>query len=152
LKEESASILLTLSRKYVADTTALEFIALYCSILETWDDIIDGDCPSRDAINSAFFSALISLPRNRFYAQHFARLSPLIEAGIYDWHTANALEASRAEGKLRFSYVLRSSVLAAVTAVIAICAGPAMAISANTEIRSRSEAWADYLKEHGAPT
>lgn len=72
---------------------ALAFILEYLAIAHIWDDLIDKDKELSDwDINFALWRALVNLPRNPFYRQHFDVLSQSIEAGIQSWWLSNQLE------------------------------------------------------------
>jgi hypothetical protein len=75
---------------------AVAFILAIHEIYELWDDLVDGDETTEPRINKAFYLAMVDLPRNGFYRQNFALLSPIIELSIIDWWTANKFE--RAQG------------------------------------------------------
>lgn len=132
------------------DADAIEFnMALY-QIVETWDDLIDKDKPALpEAINTAFYAALIRLPRNSFYQRNFALLNPVLESAILDWFTANALEAKRDIESLRASYMLRCGIQAVTVMCARIIGGLAWANSVNIKLRSSGDSWLEYSTEFG---
>lgn len=128
---------------------AARFLECWMSVIEIWDDLVDKDKPVTDTeINSAFFSALINIPRNGFYQANFARLNTIMESVITDWHTANALEATKDEVMLRTSYVMRCGAYAVISMCAAIVGGPEWGRAVNTELRSQPSEWAAYSAKH----
>ncbi|MTJ81732.1 MAG: hypothetical protein F8N37_12040 [Telmatospirillum sp.] len=127
---------------------AVVFIKMMCDILHTWDDLIDRDKPvDPEAINRAFFTALVTLPRDPFYAANFALLNPIVETAIYNWWTANLYEASSDEDRLRAAFILRSSYSDIATMCARIVGGPDWARTVGPEIHDHwhGEGWAKYL-------
>ncbi len=130
------------------DASAAEFLTALHQVVDLWDDLIDKDRPvSSDAINTAFYDLLVTLPRNAFYQRNFALLNPLIESAIIDWHTANALEASKQS--MQTAYGLRCSGQAVSIMVARIVGGPSFAENIALELRSAGDTWADYAAKHG---
>jgi hypothetical protein len=79
-----------------------------------WDDQIDRDKERTDAeINQGWVKALVSIPRNAFYRQHFDLLSPVIITAIGSWMTATQYEreAGACQDKLNVAFVIRSDYL-----------------------------------------
>jgi len=103
---------------------ALGFILEYFAICNVWDDLIDRDNPVSDwELNLAFYRALVTLPRNPFYQQHFAALSPIIESGIQNWWLANQLENNEAPQLREAANVLRVRVFDLVLKCAALTGG-----------------------------
>lgn len=128
--------------------SAIDFILAMHQIAETWDDLIDGDRETTPkAINAAFYTSLITLPRNPFYQQHFHELSPIVESAILDWHTANALEKRNSGDDLRTAYTLRCGAQMLTVMSARIIGGQDWAQNVNLEIRSVGDSWADYSKQ-----
>jgi hypothetical protein len=89
---------------------AAEFCITLVEILHTWDDLIDRDKPvSPEAINQAFWLALVELPLNPFYQVHFHDLIPCLMTAILNWHAANDMEATESEADKEIAFILRSS-------------------------------------------
>lgn len=129
-------------------TDAVNFIKTIFAIVETWDDLIDKDQAIDDgAINLAFRQALVDLPRNPFYREHFDRLSPLVESAIYDWLTANELEKQKAE--LQTAFGLRCTGQSLIVMSAAIIAGAEHAAQVNDEVRRTGETWKQYILNMG---
>ena len=132
------------------DGEAAALVLAIHGIVEIWDDLIDRDKPiSAESVNQAFYAALIAVPRNRFYQQHFTALSPIIESAILDWNTATALEAARDAEGLRTAFVLRCSGLALTVMCARIVGGVAWARQVNLELRQMGDTWAEYSSGFG---
>lgn len=79
-------------------------------ISQVWDDLIDRDRAVSDAqVNEAFWTALVSIPQNPFYAAHMIHLTPLLSQYIVDWMDATRLEGE-GEHEESIAFVLRDSV------------------------------------------
>lgn len=129
---------------------ATQFLLTVHKIVEAWDDLIDRDKATGDKeINGAFYAALITLPRNPFYAQNFMVLNPIMESAILDWHAANALEKMGSVERLRTSFVLRAAGMALTVMAAKIVGGVDWAAQVNTELRQMGDTWADYCAKHG---
>jgi hypothetical protein len=111
-------------RPYFKDNEdASLFITELFAIWHLWDDLIDKDKPLTDeAINKAFMSALITLPKNRFYQTYFVILNPIMENAFINWLGSNALEKSK--GDLSIAFDLRNSYVNIITACANIIGGP----------------------------
>lgn len=132
------------------NSDAIAFILAIHEIVELWDDLIDKDNEISDAtVNGAFYTALIGLPRNRFYSAHFVELNPILDQAIIDWQTATAFEARNNGDDVRRSYVLRSGFVALTVMAAKIIAGLDWAMHVNIEIRSSEEPWAQYASKFG---
>jgi len=129
---------------------AIAFVLDLWNVVCTWDDLVDKDKPRTDAeINAAFETALIDLPRNAFYAEHFNILNPLVASAILDWHTSNALNAAGGEQNVREAFHLRCSGYDIVTMSAKLIGGNELAIAANASLRTVQNEWPDYAKKHG---
>jgi len=115
------------------------------AISQAWDDLIDtGDAAG---MNGAMTAALVSLPANPFYREHFTHLQPLVQASIIDWLTANELERGSPHDKT-LAFVLRDSLTAVVIQCAAIVGGLPWAIANAPRIRRamQQEPLSHYLK------
>lgn len=101
---------------------ALAFCGLLNASVHFLDDVADGDRPlsARDA-ESAAWTLLVALPRNRFYAAHFAELNPLMANAITNWSLANRWEESGETGPA--SFILRSAYVDLITHTLTLCLG-----------------------------
>ena len=109
------------------DVVAAEFCAEVLHVLHFWDDLIDRDKPvSDDDINQAMWRALVELPRNAFYRQHFDQLNPVLMIAISDWLTATRAEREpdACLDKLVTTFVIRSSYLNVIVMAGIIVGGP----------------------------
>ncbi len=131
------------------DVDALAFLLGVHAIVEVWDDLIDGDKVVADTdINAAFYAALIILPRNAFYQRNFTLLNPVFEAAIFDWHTANSLEAKGGDD-LHTSYMLRCGVLMLTVMSARIVGGIEWAKKVGVELREMGDTYAEYSAQFG---
>lgn len=139
-----------LARWLKGDQEAIELILLFHGVAELWDDLIDKDKPiTHDAINSTFYAALVSIPRNGFYQRYFTLLNPVLETAILDWQTANTLEARRKDNDLSLSYGLRFTPLNLTTMAARIIGGPDWAQTVHLEFLDLREPFAEYAKAFG---
>ena len=87
--------------------SAVDFNLQLVDTLHVWDDLIDLDKPvSREDIHLAFRNALVLIPANAFYRQHFHQIHPLIDNLILNWLTANEMEDTQTQ--LDIAWVIRS--------------------------------------------
>lgn len=141
----SDNFFLSVSR---GDQSAAEFLSVVFDVAHVWDDLIDKDVDvADDAIDRAFFHALVTLPRNPFYAKHFDLLNPLLLAGMNNWHVANELEKSGTEEDLRIAFISRSGYIDLITQVAFLVGGSAWVREAGPAIRRfvHQEGWQAYL-------
>lgn len=148
-KPQQPSMEALLSKWLRDEPHAVSFILDLHRVIELWDDLVDGDkTPGRESVHSAFYAALVTLPRNLFYRQNFVQLSPLVESAIFDWLTANNLEAMGGE-HLQSSYILRCSMLTVTVMAAKILGGAAWAVEVNNELRTLGDTFAEYAAKHG---
>jgi len=130
---------------------ASNFLMTIVPLLHLWDDLIDKDKPvSDEAINAAFWDGLVTLPRNRFYREHFDDLNPILAVAIQNWQAANLMERERREPHIAF--IIRSSYVDLITMSALLCGGPAHAARMTPLIRefAHSEGFDAYLAALGA--
>jgi hypothetical protein len=138
-----------LTRWTCGDLSAAAMLIDIWRIAELWDDLIDRDKPVKDEdINAAFYTAIISLPRNEFYQRHFLQINPLMESAIIDWHAANALEKNGSEVALRQAYVLRCSLVNLIVVAAKIIGGMDLARTVSGEVRMSGDTWTEYALKH----
>lgn len=90
--------------------SAIEFIETIFTVLHTVDDCTDRDKPvSTNQLHDAFWHALITLPRNEFYAANFVLLNGSLQSAILNWHAANRMEVAGPDSAKDVAFVLRSS-------------------------------------------
>lgn len=118
---------------------AADFLVLLTDAAHVWDDLVDGDAPISEAtINAGFEAILLDLPRDPFYAQHFARLHPILEISIVNWRIANRLELSSPlndETAFHIAFILRSAYADLATMAALIVGGRDWAVGIGEEIR-----------------
>jgi hypothetical protein len=106
------------------NTSAVAFVCLLAKVFHLWDDLIDKDhVVSDDEINTAMTHALITIPTNEFYQQHFWALQPVIRNAIINWQIATRLERSSNETNYPIAFILRSSAVDIITACATILGG-----------------------------
>lgn len=110
------------------DTDAYNFLQLMFEVIHTWDDLVDRDqVLSEQEINSCFWTALIALPSNEFYRQHFLMLHPIVVSSTLNWFAANSLELdfirSGNQHKVHTAFILRGTYAALVQQCALILGG-----------------------------
>lgn len=124
---------------------AVDLIVALHHIVETWDDLVDKDAevPS-DGINRAFHAALVDIPRNRFYQDHFALLNPIIESAILDWYAANDCEKAK---NYETAWALANDGLSVAVMCARIIGGTEWARTVSVEIRAITKSLSDFKSE-----
>ena len=118
------------------NTGALQFLDLITGILHLWDDLQDKDKAVSDAmVSKGFWDALVELPRNAFYAQHFEALNSTLAVAIQNWHAANAMEASTSESDKEIAFIIRSAYVDLVILCAIIVGGYEWGREVTPEIR-----------------
>lgn len=128
---------------------ACDFILQLFAVLHVWDDLIDRDKPiSTKDVHTALWHALISLPRNRFYAENFSLLNGLLQTAILNWHVANRFEAEDDAVGRHVAFVIRSTYVDLVTMCAWIVGGNDWALTVGYEARKHasSEGMIAYLE------
>lgn len=106
------------------NTDAIAFLNILTSVLHFFDDVADKDKPLTNAdVQAACWSALVELPRNRFYQQFFNELNPVLAVAIQNWSVANTFEASGTDEELNIAFIVRSSYSDLVIHVANLCGG-----------------------------
>lgn len=130
------------------DVQAIAFIHTAFTIAHTCDDLTDRDKTVETAtMQQAFWLALIELPRNRFYVEHFALLNGTLQTAFLNWQVANRLEQSDSPNAKEVAFILRSSYADLVTLCAWILGGTDWAVQVGIESRlhASSEGMAMYL-------
>ena len=128
---------------------AADFLFKFFAMCHLWDDLIDKDKSRSDAdINYAFWTALIEIPRNRYYLEWRHEIQPLMSVAIQEWFIANELEAGT---RTDIAYTLRCSIVSLIHQAAEICGGLEWALTVGEEIRlkSQNETYDQYVKELG---
>lgn len=109
--------------EWIGDPNAVAFLLDIFNIGEIWDDLIDRDKPvADDDINTAFYTALITLPNNPFYRAYQAQLQGVMVSGIHAWLDANKLEQGDHNDRA-YAYVLRVWYMELITLVAQLLHG-----------------------------
>ena len=117
------------------NTSAVAFVCLLARVFHLWDDLIDKDKQVSDSdINAAFTHALVTIPTNEFYQQHFWALQPIIRNAITNWHIATQIERSPNESNYPIAFILRSSAVDIITACATIIGGEEHAVRVGRDI------------------
>jgi hypothetical protein len=115
---------------------AIAFIHMAFTIAHTCDDLTDRDQTVETAtMQQAFWMALIDLPRNRFYVEHFALLNGTLQTAFLNWQIANQLEQLDDRTAKAVAFVLRSSYTDLVTLCAWILGGTDWAVQVGIESR-----------------
>lgn len=129
------------------DPEAAAFLRGMCQVAHFFDDVVDQDREiTRGEAYAALWVAMVGLPRNGFYRQHFADLSPLVAVAITNWRAANTMEADGADA---VSFVVRSSYADLFAMVALLTGGPDRAAALAVRVRRwvHSEGFAAYEAE-----
>ena len=127
---------------------ATAFLVTLFDVLHCVDDLTDKDKPVATAtIQASFYKALVTLPRNEFYQQHFALLNGALQTAILNWHAANKMEVTDEANTKEVAYVLRSSYNDLITLCAMIVGGEDWAVTVAYECRLRAakEGFGEYL-------
>jgi hypothetical protein len=139
-------LFLTVSKN---DQSAADFLNMMFQIAHVWDDLIDKDVETAAVdIHNAFLCALVYLPRNAFYRQHFDMLHPITVAAVNNWLTANELERSEDENDRRIAYISRSGYIDLINQVAFIVGGVQWATQVGPVVRRfvHQEGWDAYCE------
>ena len=118
-------------------------------VLHLVDDLTDKDrVVSVQELHQALWKALITLPRNAFYMEHFALLNGTLQTAIMNWHAANRMEVSEAANAKEVAYVLRSSYNDLITVTAWIVGGDdwAQKVAYECRLRASKEGYTQYLQ------
>ncbi len=115
---------------------AYALILMLFDIAHTCDDVTDRDkTVSTAAVQQAFYQALIELPRNRFYVEHFVLLNGTLQTAFLNWQVANALEERSDPNAKEIAFILRSSYIDLITVCAGIIGGSEWAVQVGIEAR-----------------
>ena len=103
---------------------------------QTADDIVDEplSVAQSAAMMTRLWAALVDLPSNPFWAAHYARLSPLVLAGVYGWEASNEWQRSADETSRAFGYVRREAMEPMITYIAHMIGGPDWAMTVEREV------------------
>lgn len=107
LKQDQITLL---REALLAHEPAVMLNAALIDLLHIWDDLVDRDKPVTDEdVHRAFRLALVVIPANPFYQQHFSALHPLLDNLILNWLAANQMERQpESPIDLPVAFVIRS--------------------------------------------
>jgi len=115
---------------------AVDFIRIVFDILHVCDDLTDRDVTvSTVQVQQAFLDAMITLPRNVFYVEHFVLLNGALQTAILNWHAANRMELTDVPHAKEVAFVLRSSYVDLVTLCAWIIGGQDWSVQVAYEAR-----------------
>lgn len=150
----NAVVLDQLRRALPGCEPAVMLNAALIETLHTWDDLIDGDHAVTDeAISRAFRLALVVMPSNSFYVQHFGQLHPLLDNLIANWLAATRMERDpRSEVDLPVAFVIRSDYCNFLLKSMILVNGFDGAVAMWPEVRRfwHSEGYEGYLQSLSA--
>jgi len=117
-------------------------------VVQTFDDMADGDEVARADVDKALWSCLVGLQSNPFHVQHGAALVPVLALQILKWQASDDAErAGRADAR---SFVWRAGFYDLALMVLCLSRGPDMARARAADVmRLYGESLTDYLKEFG---
>lgn len=136
----------------LGNAEAIDLINAFNHLSQIWDDLYDNDkFVNGWDVNRMMMQALITIPRNRFYREHFADLQPVIEHCLFNWLDANALEENGNTRDLQVSYILRSTTTDLLIHCAYLVGGPEWRLKVAADVRSRiyrdNESFTAYRKE-----
>ena len=115
---------------------AIDLVNAYSSISQVWDDLHDRDKPvTRNQVNAMMMMALVEIPQNNFFRNHYLELMPVVQHCLMTWLDANTLEAVGDERDLQVSYIIRSVTTDLIIHVAGIVGGIAWRRQAGLAIR-----------------
>jgi hypothetical protein len=129
---------------------ALSFCISIWRVIQTWDDLVDGDeTVSADDINDAFRITLVDIPCNPFYRANYTVLTPLLLQSFLNWRVATKMERSGDKHQISLAYGLRSGVLSLFVACAYLVGGDTLAKMVETDIHLlEAQTIDDYMEEH----
>lgn len=121
-----------------------------------WDDFVDKDPKAtEDAINKAFWMALVGVPSNPFYRSHDTTLRPVIACGINAWMDATMLERKSEKNRndLAYAFGLRRVCDYVLVECARILGGyewmRQVSSSLPQHFLEHEDSFEEYLMEHG---
>lgn len=136
-------------RAFKGNEEAVVLASLLVQVASTWDDLADGDKKVEpEALHSAMWAMLVSIPLNGFYRAHLDELQPIMQQSIINWHLSNTMEKSPGRAR-EIAHVTRYAVGDVLLYMAAIIGGLAHVREMGPELRMviQREAMADYEKE-----
>ena len=140
-----------LERALKANAAAIRLVKKLIEICHVWDDLVDGDRVEKDAVTSAFWAALIEIPRNPFFQAHLYDLTAIFASAATGWRISNGLVDMGDKHAAEIAHVLRSSLADVIVYCALLIGGPDWAAEVGPEIylRSQRDSVSDFLTEQG---
>ena len=115
-------------------------------MIQTLDDVADGDKVQRPDLNAAIWASLVTMPANPFYLANAAALPIGLAMLVLKWQASD--DAERAGEADARSYVWRAGYYDLILLVVLLTKGHATAMKdAMTVMHLYGEKLDDYLKE-----
>jgi hypothetical protein len=136
---------------FKGDKDAVALMMTVTKVADVWDNLIDGDVPvETDAINAAFYAALVAIPSNPAFRRYQLDLLVVFNTSIVNWLASNELAKGDLHAK-QIAHVTRYSVADVAVYLATAIGGPDWAIQVTPELRLRSQKdrLENFLKEHG---
>ena len=118
-------------------------------LIQTLDDVADGDPVSRDNLNATIWAALVTMPANPFYLANAQTLQSGLASLVLKWQASDDAERQgKADAR---SFVWRAGYYDLVLLVVLLTKGHATAMGkAMTVMHLYGETLHEYLKEFPA--
>ena len=115
-------------------------------LIQTLDDMADGDAVSRDDLNAAIWAALVTMPANPFYLANAQALQSALASLVLKWQASDDAErGGKADAR---SFMWRAGYYDLILLVVLLTKGHATAMSkAMTVMHLYGETLHEYLKE-----
>jgi hypothetical protein len=125
---------------------AVDWLVMLYDMTQVFDDVADGDAPTRADLDKCIWSALVGQYCNPFFQAHHASLLPGVATMILKWQASDRVER---EGKpCAMSYAWRAGYYDVVLLVCQICFGVVRATELSaTVMRLYGERFEDYQRE-----
>ena len=115
-------------------------------VIQTFDDVVDGDQPTRENMRHAILLSLVNMPGNPFFLSNAHTLLPLMTTAVLKWVASD--DAERAGEASEQSYMWRAAYYDIVLMVVLLCRGPEYAMGAAKQVLSLyGEPFEAYRKE-----
>ncbi len=115
-------------------------------VIQTLDDLADGDAVDRDRLDSHIMRCLVTMPANQWFREHQAALIPAVATAIIKWQASDHAERNgQADEK---SFVWRAGYYDLIALAVLLCHGPEAAQKvAHLVMGMYGETFADYCEE-----
>lgn len=115
-------------------------------LIQMFDDVADDDPVDRPTLDSAVWTALVTMPGNPFYLANYQALQPALATAVLKWQASDLAERSgKADAR---SFMWRAGFYDLVLLVVLLTKGQANAMNAAIKVMHLyGEQLDDYLKE-----